>query len=41
LFHYRNPGPFNGFNFPENPNAMLIMGKFMIESSANDYAAEK
>jgi hypothetical protein len=32
--NHRNPGPFNGFNFPGTPQPVLLMGNFMSVASA-------
>jgi hypothetical protein len=32
--NHRNPGPFDGFNFPGTPQPVLFMGNFMSVASA-------
>jgi hypothetical protein len=34
FFNYRNPGPFNGFNFPGAPQPIVFMENFMSCASA-------
>jgi hypothetical protein len=34
FFNYRNPGPFNGFNFPGAPQPIVFMENFMSVASA-------
>jgi hypothetical protein len=34
IFHCRNPGPFNGFNFPGAPQPVLLMENFMSAAAA-------